>query len=75
MWPGGARATFYSAAEPESLRGPQHSHAWGDEIAKWDQSGGRGEAAGNNLLLGLRRGVGPRGAATTPPTAGRRSPI
>ena len=29
VWPGGARATFYSAAEPESLRGPQHSHAWG----------------------------------------------
>tara|TARA_R110002072_G_scaffold22383_28_gene78396 strand:+ start:10253 stop:10879 length:627 start_codon:yes stop_codon:yes gene_type:complete len=27
VWPGGARATFYSAAEPESLRGPQHSHA------------------------------------------------
>jgi phage terminase large subunit-like protein len=26
-WPGGAEATLYSAAEPESLRGPQHSHA------------------------------------------------
>ncbi|WP_373418063.1 terminase large subunit domain-containing protein [Erythrobacter sp. LQ02-29] len=26
-WPGGAEARLYSAAEPESLRGPQHSHA------------------------------------------------
>ncbi len=26
-WPGGAQATLYSAADPESLRGPQHSHA------------------------------------------------
>ncbi len=26
-WGNGAQATLYSAAEPESLRGPQHSHA------------------------------------------------
>ncbi len=26
-WPNGAQAYLYSAAEPESLRGPQHSHA------------------------------------------------
>lgn len=26
-WPNGAMAQIYSAAEPESLRGPQHSHA------------------------------------------------
>ena len=26
-WPNGAQATLYSAAEPESLRGPQHTHA------------------------------------------------
>ena len=26
-WPSGAQATLYSAGEPESLRGPQHSHA------------------------------------------------
>lgn len=29
LWPNGARATLYSAAESESLRGPQHSHACG----------------------------------------------
>lgn len=27
IWPNGAQATLYSALEPESLRGPQHSHA------------------------------------------------
>ena len=26
QWPNGAQAFLYSAAEPESLRGPQHSH-------------------------------------------------
>lgn len=26
-WPNGAQAYLYSAAEPETLRGPQHSHA------------------------------------------------
>lgn len=26
-WPNGATAHLYSAAEPETLRGPQHSHA------------------------------------------------
>lgn len=28
QWPGGGRAMLYSAGEVESLRGPQHSHAW-----------------------------------------------
>jgi len=27
-WPNGAVATLYSAGEPDSLRGPQHSHAF-----------------------------------------------
>ena len=34
-WPNGTVATLYSAAEPESLRGPQHDFTWADEIAKW----------------------------------------
>jgi phage terminase large subunit-like protein len=68
-WPGGAVATLYSAAEPESLRGPQHSHAWCDEIAKWDQAGGRAESTWDNLLLGLRLGKAPRAVATTTPRA------
>jgi phage terminase large subunit-like protein len=28
VWPNGAQALLYSAAEPETLRGPQHSHAF-----------------------------------------------
>ena len=68
-WPNGAIATLYSAAEPESLRGPQHSHAWCDEIAKWDMAGGRAEAAWDNLQLGLRLGRAPRVLATTTPRA------
>jgi phage terminase large subunit-like protein len=68
-WPNGARATLYSAGEPESLRGPQHSHAWCDEIAKWDSAGGRATSAWDNLLLGLRLGRAPRVVATTTPRA------
>lgn len=68
-WPNGAQAALYSAGEPESLRGPQHSHAWCDEIAKWEQGGGRAQAAWDNLLLGLRLGRSPRVVATTTPRA------
>jgi phage terminase large subunit-like protein len=68
-WSTGAQATLYSAAEPDSLRGPQHSHAWCDEIAKWDNSGGRAEDSWNNLVLGLRLGESPRALATTTPRA------
>ncbi|MEA3041142.1 MAG: hypothetical protein QOC65_631 [Sphingomonadales bacterium] len=62
-WANGSRATVYSAANPESLRGPEHDFAWCDEIAKWP----RGEAAWDNLMFGLRRGVLPRVLATTTP--------
>lgn len=68
-WPNGAQATLYSAQEPESLRGPQHSHAWCDEIAKWENSNGKAERAWDNLLLGLRLGERPRTVATTTPRA------
>ena len=30
-WDNGAQAHLYSAAEPEGLRGPQHSHGWCDK--------------------------------------------
>lgn len=65
-WRSGARATLYSAGEPESLRGPQHSHAWCDEIGKWGRSA---EGAWDNLMLGLRMGIEPRVVATTTPRA------
>ena len=62
-WTNGAMATLFSAAEPESLRGPQHDFAWADEIAKWPS----GIAAWDNLMLGLRLGDNPRAMATTTP--------
>jgi phage terminase large subunit-like protein len=69
-WPSGAIATLYSAAEPEALRGPQHSHAWCDEIGKWPTARARAECAWDNLMLGLRLGVRPRLVATTTPRPG-----
>ncbi len=68
-WPNGAQATLYSAYEPESLRGPQHSHAWCDEVAKWDNAGERAMRCWDNLLMGLRLGEAPRILATTTPRA------
>lgn len=68
-WPNGAQAMLYSAAEPDSLRGPQHSHAWCDEIAKWDSANGRSINAWDNLMMGLRIGKLPQTLATTTPRA------
>ncbi|MFC0203519.1 DNA-packaging protein [Novosphingobium soli] len=68
-WPNGAQAMLYSALEPETLRGPQHSHAWCDEVAKWDNAAARATRSWDNLLLGLRLGEKPRVVATTTPRA------
>jgi len=62
-WPNGAVAYVYSADAPEQLRGPEHSAAWCDELAKWR----RGDAAWDNLMMGLRRGAHPRVLVTTTP--------
>jgi len=59
----GAVATLYSAEAGEELRGPEHHAAWCDELAKWR----RGEAAWDNLMLGLRIGERPRVVVTTTP--------
>lgn len=61
-WPSGARATTYSADEPDSLRGPQHDGFWADEPASWQF-----EDAWDQLMFGLRLGKNPRGVATTTP--------
>ncbi|WP_157083167.1 DNA-packaging protein [Novosphingobium lentum] len=66
-WDNGAQATLYSAGEAESLRGPQHSHAWCDEIGKWDDGTGQARRSWDNLLLGMRLGETPRIVATTTP--------
>ncbi|MEP3422783.1 MAG: terminase family protein [Erythrobacter sp.] len=68
-FPNGAQVQLYSAAEPESLRGPQHSHAWCDEIGKWPLSHDRATRTFDNLLMGMRLGNDPRMAVTTTPRA------
>jgi len=59
----GAVAMLYSAEGGEELRGPEHHAAWCDELAKWR----RGEAAWDNLMLGMRLGERPRTLVTTTP--------
>jgi phage terminase large subunit-like protein len=61
----GATAFLYSAANPDSLRGPEHHIAWCDELAKWRLA----QAAWDNLRLGLRLGERPRALVTTTPKA------
>jgi phage terminase large subunit-like protein len=63
LWPNGAMATLFGAADGEALRGPQHSHVWGDEIAKWQG----GVDVWDNAMMGLRLGEAPRALATTTP--------
>ncbi len=62
-WPNGAVAQTFSAQDPESLRGPQFSAAWCDELAKWRQA----EATFDMLQFGLRLGERPRQVITTTP--------
>lgn len=66
-YPNGAQVQMFSAAEPESLRGPQHSHAWCDEIGKWPLSGERATRCWDNLLMGLRLSQNPQVLVTTTP--------
>jgi phage terminase large subunit-like protein len=61
----GAVAAVFSAAAPEKLRGPEHQIAWCDELAKWRY----GDAAWDNLMLGMRQGADPRVVVTTTPRA------
>jgi phage terminase large subunit-like protein len=62
-WSNGAVAQVFSAEDPESLRGPQFSCAWSDEMAKWRYA----EATFDMLQFGLRLGHRPRQMITTTP--------
>jgi phage terminase large subunit-like protein len=67
-WPHGNTATCFTADEPDSLRGPQFTHAWGDEIAAWRQTpDAAGMTAFDNLRVGTRLGRNPRIMVTTTP--------
>ncbi len=58
-----ARATLFSAEEPERFRGPQHDLVWGDEPASWLDP----DEAWAQLQLGLRLGKKPRAIVTGTP--------
>lgn len=72
-WPNGNTATLFTADEPDSLRGPQFTHAWGDEIAAWRQTpDAAGMTAFDNLRVGTRLGANPQILVTTTP---KRTPL
>ncbi len=62
-WGNGAVAQLYSAEDPESLRGPQFTAAWCDELAKWR----RPQETWDMLQFSLRLGSTPRQVVTTTP--------
>ncbi len=63
VWESGAVAQCFSSEDPESLRGPQFSVAWCDELAKWRHD----EATFDMLQFGLRLGARPMQIVTTTP--------
>jgi phage terminase large subunit-like protein len=62
-WPNGAIATLYNATEPDQLRGPQHSLAYCDELAKWALA----EQTWDMLQFGMRIGDRPQQIIATTP--------
>jgi phage terminase large subunit-like protein len=67
-WPNGNTATLFTADEPDGLRGPQFTHAWGDEVAAWRQTpDAAGMTAFDNLRVGTRLGQHPKIMLTTTP--------
>lgn len=62
-WANGAVAQLFSAEDPDSLRGPQFSAAWCDELGKWR----RPSETWDMLQFGLRLGNAPRQVVTTTP--------
>lgn len=63
VWPNGAVAQCFSAADPEALRGPQFDAAWADELGKWKHA----DEAWDQLQFALRLGAQPRAVVTTTP--------
>ena len=62
-WPNGARATTFSGANPDELRGPQHHKAWADELPAFKFA----RETWDNLQFGLRLGDNPQTIVTTTP--------
>lgn len=62
-WANGATVQFFSAEEPERLRGPQFEYAWCDELAAWNKD----IDTWDMLQFCLRLGKKPRVCVTTTP--------
>jgi len=62
-WANGAKVEFYSAEEPERLRGPQFELAWCDETAAWNKD----MDTWSMLQFCMRLGKHPRIMVTTTP--------
>lgn len=62
-WGNGAKASIFSAEEPERLRGPQHEALLCDELAAWADP----TETWNMAMFGLRIGHHPQVMVTTTP--------
>lgn len=62
-WDNGAKAEFFSAEDPERLRGPQFHASWCDEVAAWNNM----QATWDMLQFCLRLGKSPKVCVTTTP--------
>lgn len=62
-WNNGSTAHTYSAEEPDSLRGPNHSHAWCDELFKYQYQ----QDVWDQLAFTMRQGKKPLVLITSTP--------
>jgi len=62
-WENGAKAVFFSAEDPERLRGPQAYSAWADELCAWRNA----QETWDMMMFGLRLGRRPQLFVTTTP--------
>ena len=62
-WANGAKAVFFSAEDPERLRGPQAHSAWCDELCAWRNA----QDTWDMMQFGLRLGKRPVVFVTTTP--------
>jgi phage terminase large subunit-like protein len=62
-WDNGSKAEFFSAEDPERLRGPQFHAAWADEVAAWRNQ----QDVWDMLQFTLRLGKHPQVMVTTTP--------
>lgn len=63
VWQNGAEAYYFSAEEPDRLRGPQAASLWMDEMAAWKNM----EDTWDMAMFGFRLGTDPRCLITTTP--------